>query len=320
MEEAERRGSRDPKMSRRSERWSRRIAGAVLPLAVLAGLLALILPSATLAANPDLILAVLVLATALGISPGRFLELRSSWRLVLALSVVPFVVLAPSAWALSRLFANPTREGILALGMAPTEVAAVGLVALAGGDAALALAAVTGSLVVSALAGPLVLATLLAGSGVDAGGGGSGALVASFALVVILPLLVGAAARISVPKLADFEQEFSAGSTLAVAGLVYASLSGVGGEGGLGAALVAPLVGSALFLLLSTVFALAPVLLISSRAYRATVPLVLATRDFAVAAALASKAFGPPAATVAGVYGVLMLVAGAAAASLLSRN
>lgn len=306
-------------MSWRSERWSRRIAEAVLPLAVLAGLLALILPSATLAANPDLILAVLVLATALGISPGRFLELRSRWRLVLALSVVPFVVLAPSAWALSRLFASPTSEGILALGMAPTEVAAVGLVALAGGDAALALAAVTGSLVVSALAGPLVLATLLAGSGVDAGGGG-GALVARFALVVILPLLVGAAARISVPKLTDFEQEFSAGSTLAVAGLVYASLSGVGGESGLGAALVAPLVGSALFLLISTVFALAPVLLIGGRAYRATIPLVLATRDFAVAAALASKAFGPPAAAVAGVYGVLMLVAGAAAANLLGRN
>lgn len=292
-----------------------------MPLALLAGLLGLLLPSATLAANPDLILALLVLATALGISPGRFLELKSRWRLVLALSVVPFVVLAPSAWALSRLFASPTREGILALGMAPTEVAAVGLVALAGGDAALALAAVTGSLVISALAGPVVLATMFVSSGGDAGGGAGGReLVARFAVVVILPLLVGAAARIAVPKLADFESEFSAGSTLAVAGLVYASLSGVGGEGGLGAALVAPLVGSASFLLVSGVFALVPMFLISGRTYRATIPLVVGTRDFAVAAALAAIAFGPPAATVAGLYGVLMLVAGAAAASLLSRN
>ena len=289
-----------------------------MPLALVAGLFALLAPSATLAANPDLILAVLVLATALGISPDRFLELRSRWRLVLALSVIPFAGLAPAAWALSRLFSSPIREGILALGMAPTEVAAVGLVALAGGDAALALAAVAGSLVVSALAGPLVLATLFAGAAGDTEGGGE--LVVRFALVVILPLLVGAVARISVPTLVNFEPEFSAASTLSVAVLVYASLSGVGGEAGPGAALAAPLLGSLLFLLVSGMFALAPVLLIGDRGYRTTIPLVLGTRDFAVAAALAAKAFGPPAAAVAGVYGVLMLIAGAAAASLLRRN
>lgn len=308
-------------MNGKRQGWSRRIAEAVLPLALLAGLLALISPSATLAANPDFILAVLVLATALGIHPGRFMELRSRWRLVLTLSVVPFAVLAPAAWALSRLFSSPTREGILALGMAPTEVAAVGLVALAGGDAALALAAVTGSLVVSALAGPLVLATLFAGTAGDAGGaGGGGELVVRFALVVILPLLVGALARAFVPKLADFEPEFSAASTLAVAVLVYASLSGVGGGAGPGAALAAPLVGSVLFLLISAGFALVSVFIAGGRQYRGTLPLVLGTRDFAVAAALAAKAFGPPTAAVAGVYGVLMLIAGAAAASLLRRN
>ncbi len=290
-----------------------------MPLALLAGLLALISPSATLAANPDFILAVLVLATALGIHPSRFVELRSRWRLVLTLSVVPLAVLAPAAWALSRLFSSPTREGILALGMAPTEVAAVGLVALAGGDAALALAAVTGSLVVSALAGPLVLAMLFAGTAGDAGGtGGGGELVVRFALVVILPLLVGALARAFVPKLADFEPEFSAASTLSVAVLVYASLSGV--DGGAGAALAAPLVGSVLFLFIPAGFVLVPVFLAGGRQYRGTIPLVLGTRDFAVAAALAAKAFGPPAAAVAGVYGVLMLIAGAAAAGLLRRN
>jgi hypothetical protein len=40
-------------------------------------------------------------------------------------------------------------------------------------------------------------------------------------------------------------------------------------------------------------------------------------RDFAVAAALAGQAFGPAAATVPGVYGVLMLLVGAAAAHVL---
>ena len=56
-----------------------------------------------------------------------------------------------------------------------------------------------------------------------------------------------------------------------------------------------------------------------SRQLRFTGALVIELRDFAVAAALAAQAFGPPAPTVAGVYGVLMLLAGAAAAQLLPK-
>jgi predicted Na+-dependent transporter len=51
---------------------------------------------------------------------------------------------------------------VLSLGLAPTETAAAGLVALAAGDAALALALVTGSLIVSALLGPLAAGLLAA--------------------------------------------------------------------------------------------------------------------------------------------------------------
>jgi len=43
-------------------------------------------------------------------------------------------------------------------------------------------------------------------------------------------------------------------------------------------------------------------------------------RDFAVAATLATQAFGPRAATVGGVYGVLMLIAGALATAALRRR
>jgi predicted Na+-dependent transporter len=42
-------------------------------------------------------------------------------------------------------------------------------------------------------------------------------------------------------------------------------------------------------------------------------------RDFAVAAALATQAFGSAAGAVPGVYGVLMLIAAALAAGRLSR-
>lgn len=292
-------------------RWIRLVNEAVLPLALLAGLLALVLPSKTVAANSDLILAVLVLATALGMDPTRFLQLRNHWRLVLALSVIPFATLAPAAWILSRLFASPIREGILTLGLAPTEVAAGGLVILAGGDAALALAAVVGSLIVSALAGPLLLATLLGGSGAISGG----ELILRFALVVIVPLLVGIGARWMIPRLAQLETEFSAAGTLTVALLVYASLSGAGSQAVLGPTLA----GSIAFLFASMLLGMIMALSVG-RANRMTVPLVVGMRDFAVAAVLATEAFGPPAAGVAGVYGVLVIIGGAATASFLRRH
>ncbi len=48
--------------------------------------------------------------------------------------------------------------------------------------------------------------------------------------------------------------------------------------------------------------------------------LAIGMRDFAVAAALASQAFGPRAAVVPGVYGVVVLVAGTAFVTLVRRR
>jgi BASS family bile acid:Na+ symporter len=293
-------------------RSSRRVSEAVLPLALLAGLAALVRPSDALAENSELILALLVLFTALGITPEHLPEVGRRWRLVVALSVVPMAVLAPIAWAISRLFASPTREGVLVLGLAPTEVAAGGLAALAGGDAALALAAVSGSLVISAIAGPLVAATLGDTEGLAVG---PEELLIRFILVVIVPLILGAGARVLYKKLDCLEAELSAAGTLTVATLVYAALSGADGGASLGPALL----GSIAFLAVSAVLALAWARAVGV-AYRTTVPLAVGMRDFAVAAAMASEAFGPPAAAVAGVYGVLVLVAGAAVATVLRRS
>jgi predicted Na+-dependent transporter len=286
------------------------LSEAVLVLALLAALLGLIVPSKTLAEGSDLLLAALVLFTALGIAPGRLAAVRDRWRRALALSFAPFLVLVPAAWALSRLFDSPTREGVLSLGLAPTEIAAAGLVALAAGDAALALAVVTGSLIVSALLGPPAASLLAGGEAAD-----GGELVARFALVVLVPLAVGASARAAMPRLARLEPQLAAASTLSVATLVYASLSGASGESDLAAALL----GGGAFLLVSAAAA--------AFAFRRspdldpiTAPFAIALRDFAVAAALANEAFGTRAASVAGVYGVLMLVAGALATSVLRRT
>jgi len=136
------------------DRLADRIAAAVLPLTLLAAGVALVAPSRAAAEHADWLLAALVLLTALGIDPRRLEAVRRRPRAVAGLSVGTLVVLAPVAWALSRLFDDGVRDGLLALGVAPTEVAAVGLVALAGADAVLALAVVAGSLVASAALGP----------------------------------------------------------------------------------------------------------------------------------------------------------------------
>jgi BASS family bile acid:Na+ symporter len=284
-----------------------RLAGAVLPLALVAAALALIAPSRGLADRSELLLAALVALTALGIPPSELGVLRARWHAVLALSVLPLLVLAPAAWTLSRLFDGPVRDGTLALGLAPTEVASAGLVALAMGDAALALAVVAGSLVVSAVAGPLAVSAL---GGADVSGS---ALLGTFALVVLAPLLAGLVVRAVLPRIQEVEGEVAGLAALVLAGLVYAALSG-SDHGRLGGALLA---GGAFVAVSAVVAVLWPATLAASD--RVTAGFTVGLRDFAVAAALAEQAFGAAAAGVPAAYGVLMLLGGSAATSVIRR-
>ena len=282
---------------------------ALTPLALLAAALAVALPSRSLSGHSDLILAVLVLATALGISAGELRALRAHRAAVAFLSAAPLVVLAAVAWVVGRPFGLDVRDGLLAVGLSSSEVATVGLVALAGADATIALGAVTGSLILAAVAGPLAIGVLAGGGGHAAGGAGT--LLGRFALVVIVPLIVGVAVRTARPGLATVDGERDGVAALSVVVLVYAALSGTAGAHGLGPALAAAL----LFLAVSA--------LLGELWRRRTAPgavavpgaLAIGMRDFAVAAALAAQAFGPRAAAVPGVYGVAMLVAGAITAA-----
>jgi predicted Na+-dependent transporter len=280
---------------------------ALTPLALLATVLALVVPSRPVADRSDLLLAALVLATALGIAGSDLRALRRHALAVTALSVAPLIVLAGAAWALGQLFDPSTRDGLLAVGLSSSEVASVGLAALAGADATIALGAVTGSLVLAALVGPVAIGWLAG----HPGHGGSGHLLVRFALVVIVPLVAGVAIR-SLPVAARWlrarDAERDGVAAVVVAVLVYAALSGTRGAHGLGSALVASLA----FLVVSG--ALAAVWQRGARGEPTAVPgaLAIAMRDFAVAAALASQAFGGRAAAVPGVYGVVMLLAASA--------
>jgi bile acid:Na+ symporter, BASS family len=284
---------------------------ALLPLAAAAAALALAAPSTGLSERSDLVLAALVLFTALRIQPAQLLGLRRRPGAVKALVVVPFVLLAPLAWLVSLLFSGAVGDGVLALGVSSTEVAAIGLVAIAGGSTVLALGALTGSLVAAALAGPLLLGAL-AGADADVA---AAELVGRFSLVVLVPLAVGLLIRASSPALDRVEPELAGLATLALVVLVYAAMSGAGEDGDLLEAAAA----SGLFLA-ATAVVVTGWLVLAPTELRATGAFVIGLRDFAVAATLASQAFGPSAATVSGVYGVLMLLLGAAAAQWLPRR
>src|SRR5512135_2381383 len=133
----------------------------LLPLLALAAAgLARLAPSADVAARVDLLLAGLVLVTALDIEPRLLVAVRSRWRLVLALSAVPLVVLGLCGWGLSQLVHGPARTGVLALGLSPTEIASVGLIGLIGGAAGIGIAVLACSLTLSAVLGPPLLGLL----------------------------------------------------------------------------------------------------------------------------------------------------------------
>jgi BASS family bile acid:Na+ symporter len=288
-----------------------RMTEFLLPLAVAAAALALVVPSTGLSERSDLLLAALVLFTALGIDPAKLADLRRHAGAVVVLVVVPFALLALLGWLVSLAFSGAVSDGVLALGVSSTEVAAVGLVAIADGSAVLALGALTGSLVLAAVAGPLLLGAL-AGTDADVA---VGELVGRFSLVVLVPLAVGLLFRAVRPALDRAEPEFAGLATLAVVVLVYAAMSGTDAGGELAEATAA-----AVLFLLATGVVVAGWLAVAPAGLRATGAFVIELRDFAVAAALASQAFGPSAATVSGVYGVLMLLLGAAAAHWLPRR
>jgi predicted Na+-dependent transporter len=256
----------------------------------------------------NILLALLVFATGITIGPGQLRKVGRAWSIVVTASVVGITVLPALAWAASRLVgAGSLREGVMAAGVAPCEIASVATTAMAGGSAALAAGVlICSTLATVALAGPIL--TLEAGS-VPVH---SAHLVVNLALVVALPLAAGlglGAARALSPKT---ERGANWISLAAVAGLValiaaevhlstrYLALAG---------ALLAFLVASALVGRLLCYR--------GKRAETTAVLLTISMRDFAIAAGLAANAFGTKAAAPLGLYGVLVLVWGTASAGLL---
>lgn len=290
---------------------------AVLAAAVLG--LTVQRPLAALAARQgiNVALAVLVFATAVTIEPAALRRLASAWRSLLAALAAGITVLPALSWAVSRLVAaGSLRDGVMTVGLAPCEIASVATTVMAGGEAAVSAGVLIGSTVAAVLCAGPILRVEAGHAGFSAGG-----IIVSLALVVALPLAAGMVLRAWVPltagalSTARAERIAAATALFAVAALVAL----IAAEVRLSARYAAVAGALAIFLLCSALVGR----LLGLRASRpAAAALLLTTsmRDFAIAAGLATAAFGPAAAAPLGLYGILVLVWGTAVAGQLRQR
>lgn len=256
----------------------------------------------------DVFLVILVFSTALNIEARSLRRLPAAWRPLSVALIAGIAVLPALSWLVAQLIGSgPLRDGVTTIGLAPCEIASIATTTMAGGDVALACGVLIGSTVLTvALAGP-ILAVEASGTALA-----PWHILVNLLWVVAAPLAAGVAIRSSV-KLPVIASEVAATvSTLSVAALV---------------ALVAAEVHFTLAYL--TVLAAVVVFVATSAGvgllvrHRASIPakksllLTMSMRDFAIAAGLATSAFGPRAAAPLGLYGITVLIWGTGSAGFM---
>jgi predicted Na+-dependent transporter len=260
----------------------------------------------------DIFLVILVFFTALTIEPHTLRELPAAWRRLSVALLAGITVLPALSWAVAHLVAaGHLRDGITTIGLAPCEIASIATTAMAGGDVALAGGLLLGStLLTVALAGP-ILAAEASGTALD-----PWHILINLVCIVALPLGAGVACRGMVPLPTRVIDTASSISTLSVAVLVALVASEVHFTRSYVAVLVA---------VVAFVVASAGVGLLVGRGgtlrAREALLLTLSMRDFAIAAGLATAAFGPDAAAPLGLYGITVLIWGTGGAGFMrARN
>ena len=260
----------------------------------------------------NVVLVALVLATAVGVEPAALRRLGAVWPWLVIGVLAGVTVLPALSWAASRLVAaGPLRQGVMVVGLAPCEIASVAIAAMAGGEVAVAAGALVASTVATiAVAGAVV--AIEAGSG---GGAHPTSTAAHLALVVAVPMATGLclrSVRAPGPRLGRGAARASTSAVAALVALTAAEVHLSSRYLRVVAALVLFLCGSA-----------AVGWLLGRRqpaSVAAAVLLATSMRDFAVAASLAATAFGPAAAGPLGLYGIMVLVWGTAAAGTFRRR
>ena len=243
-------------------------------------------------------IAVLVATTGVALTTGQLRASRTATARLLGVLVITSVALPALAWGASQLTdPGPLRQGVLAAGVAPAEVASVALVDLGGGEAALTAALLIGSTLDTVLAAGPILSILGSAATVS-----STTLLIKLLLVVALPLTAGITTRHALRPNAAVLSASTALGTLALLTLLWQVASQITLKPSYVSLTLAVLV----FLVASTGLGwLLTIRLTPPRRLALTLP--VAMRDFAVAAGIATAAFSPAAAAPLSIYGLLVL-------------
>jgi len=162
-------------------------------------------------------IAVLVATTGVALTTGQLRASRTATARLLGVLVITSVALPALAWGASQLTdPGPLRQGVLAAGVAPAEVASVALVDLGGGEAALTAALLIGSTLVTVLAAGPILSILGSAATVS-----STTLLIKLLLVVALPLTAGITTRHALRPNAAVLSASTAPGTLALLTLLW---------------------------------------------------------------------------------------------------
>ena len=264
-------------------------------------------------------LAVLVFCTGTSMTFAEMGAVRTAGRRLAVVLPATTVGLPVLAWLASHLVSGAAaRGGILSAGVAPAEVASVALTGLAGGDAVLA---------AGLLAASTILTVLLAGPILSLAGAHSAAsqlsLLVTLALVVALPLALGSALRSADPfggREQPLTRLLGTVSLLVLLWQVASQIEVRASEAGVLLALLAYLAGGAALGWLLARGAASTTGSATGPDRRTAIVLTTAMRDFAVAAGIAASAFGAAAAAPLGIYGLLVLIFGSAAAYASRRG
>ncbi|GAC1594573.1 MAG: hypothetical protein NVS3B21_16700 [Acidimicrobiales bacterium] len=259
----------------------------------------------------DVSLAVLVFSTAVAIPPSAFRGVATNSRRLVVALVSTAVILPGLSWTVSRLVPILTlRRGVLAVGLAPAEIASVATTSLAGGDGAAAAGILVGS---------TLLTVIGAGVGLRLLGGGGAIrvlpLLTNLALVVGAPMAVGIALRTQI-ALSERQDRIAERISVAVVTLLVWL---VASQVTLSRSYVEVTIALVLFLVGSA--GLGTILGVGGpRPVATALLLTTSMRDFAVAAGIAVAAFGSASAAPLGLYGVIVIGWGMTIASLRTRE
>jgi len=256
----------------------------------------------------DVFLVILVFSTALTIEPRSLRQLPSAWRQLSLALIVGITLLPVLSWLVAQLVAHGSlREGVSTIGLAPCEIASIATTAMAGGDVALAGGVLIGSTVLTvALTGP-ILSVEASGTAID-----PWHILLNLLGIVAAPLAAGVLVRMIVTLPDRLDSLATTTSTLSVAILVAL----VAAQVHFSKSYLPVLAAIVLFVVASAALGL----LVRRGATPSTKKALLLTvsmRDFAIAAGLASAAFGAEAAAPLGLYGVAVLLWGTGSAGFM---